>query len=70
MKAILKFNLPEESHEYGICTKASELYSVVLHIHERFRSILKHEDLPEDSKDEIEFGYLNKYPLLLLQHGY
>ena len=42
MKAVLKFNLPEDEHEYKLATSASGMYSVIHELDQYLRSIDKY----------------------------
>lgn len=44
MKAILKFTLPEEQHEFDCARLGEDANLAIWHINERCRSMLKHGD--------------------------
>jgi hypothetical protein len=47
MKAILKFNLPEENHEFSNAINGSNMKSILWEMKEYFRERLKYEELDE-----------------------
>lgn len=67
MKAILEFNLPEDSHEYGLCTSAHGMYNVICEMDQYLRSIYKNglDDINQDAAYNIR-KHLN---YLLSQEG-
>jgi len=48
MKAILKFNLPEENHEFSNATQGSNMRSVLWEFDQWLRSKVKYEDLNDE----------------------
>jgi hypothetical protein len=42
MKAILEFNLPEDSHEFKITSKATNMYSTLYNMDQWLRSNIKY----------------------------
>ena len=48
MKAILKFNLPEENHEFLNATQGAKMRSVLWEFDQWLRSKVKYEDLNDD----------------------
>jgi hypothetical protein len=50
MKAILKFNLPEDQEEYDLCNKASDMYGVIWEMMQWLRSETKY--APDDISDD------------------
>jgi hypothetical protein len=67
MKAILEFNLPEESVEWGIHKDAEKMYSVIWEMDQYLRSIYKNgvDDINQDAAYTIR-EHLN---YLLSQEG-
>lgn len=49
MKAILKFDLPEDRENYNHCNKAIDYYSALWDLDQWLRSEIKHQD-----KDELQ----------------
>ena len=51
MKAILKFNLPEESHEFDMATQGSAMHSVLWDMDQWLRRQTKYapDDMSEDT---------------------
>jgi hypothetical protein len=47
MKAILKFNLPEESHEFANAIHGAKMKSILWDLKEYYRSRLKYEELSD-----------------------
>lgn len=54
MKAILEFNLPEDSSEHLLAVSASELYSALCEIDRSLRNRIKHGDLSDETRAELE----------------
>ena len=50
MKAILKFNLPEEQSEFDLANNASKYYSVLWDLDQYLRNFVKY---PSDREDPI-----------------
>lgn len=48
MKAILKFDLPEESHEFANATQGAKMRSVLWEFNQWLRSKVKYEDLTDE----------------------
>lgn len=48
MKAILKFDLPEENHEFLNATQGAKMRSVLWEFDQWLRSKVKYEDLNDD----------------------
>lgn len=48
MKAILKFNLPEENHEFLNATQGSKMRSVLWEFDQWLRGKVKYEDLTDE----------------------
>lgn len=48
MKAILKYNLPEENHEFLNATQGAKMRSVLWEFDQWLRSKVKYEDLNDD----------------------
>lgn len=48
MKAILKFDLPEENHEFLNATQGANMRSVLWEFNEWLRTKVKYEDLNDD----------------------
>ena len=67
MKAILEFNLPEESVEWGIYKDAEKMYSVIWELDQYLRSIYRNglNDINQDAAYTIR-EHLN---YLLSQEG-
>lgn len=47
MEAILKFNLPEDSEEFAVASRAQDLYFVIYDLDQYLRSELKYKELDE-----------------------
>jgi hypothetical protein len=56
MKAILKFNLPEDNTEFELATQASNMYSVLWDLDQWLRSNTKYapDSMPEDEYKAYE----------------
>lgn len=54
MKATLEFNLPEDSSEHLLAVSASELYSALCLIDHTIRNLIKHGDLSDETRKELE----------------
>lgn len=56
MKAILKFNLPDEQHEYAMATQGSAMHSVLWDMDQWLRSQTKYapDDISEDTYKAFE----------------
>ena len=54
MKAILEFNLPEESHEFDMATQASKMHLVLWEMDQWLRAQCKYMPDDEYSKDKYE----------------
>ena len=56
MKAILKFNLPDDQHEYAMATQGSAMHSVLWDMDQWLRSQTKHapDDMSEDTYKAFE----------------
>ena len=50
MKAILKFNLPEEDHEFQMGTQGSKLHSILWEMDQYLRAKIKY--APDDMSDD------------------
>lgn len=48
MKVILKFNLPEENHEFANATQGSKMRSVLCEFDQWLRGKVKYEDLTDE----------------------
>ncbi len=48
MKAILKFNLPEDNHEFANATQGSKMRSVLWEFDQWLRGKVKYEDLTDE----------------------
>ena len=55
MKAILKFNLPEDSHDFANAINGVKMKSILWDMKEYFRDELKYKDL-----NEVEYKTLEK----------
>jgi hypothetical protein len=53
-KAILEFNLPEETIEHRLAVNAGNYYCVLWDIDQYLRSKLKHGDLKDEQYDVLE----------------
>jgi hypothetical protein len=56
MKAILKFDLPEEQHEFQLANEATAWHSVVWGVDQKLRHYLKYGDTfksPDEALEEI-----------------
>jgi hypothetical protein len=47
MKAILKFNLPDDQHEFELATQGGAMYSALWDISQELRTMTKYEELSE-----------------------
>jgi hypothetical protein len=54
MEAILKFNLPEENHEFECAAHGSEAIGIIDDMNNIFRAHLKHRDPDEEYKTPTE----------------
>ena len=56
MKAILKFNLPDDQHEYAMATQGSTMHSVLWDMDQWLRRQTKHapDDMSEDTYKAFE----------------
>jgi hypothetical protein len=54
MKAILKFNLPEENEEFEMASQASKLYYAVSEFDNFLRNKIKHSDLTDEQYNVYE----------------
>ena len=54
MKAILEFNLPEDQAQHLLAISAPELYSACVEVEQAIRSKLKHGDLSDETRAELE----------------
>jgi molecular chaperone GrpE (heat shock protein) len=54
MKAILKFDLPEEQEEFNDAVNGNAFKAVIWELDQWMRSQLKHEDLPDDVHDKVQ----------------
>jgi len=56
MKAILKFNLPDDQHEYAMATQGSAMHSVLWDMDQWLRSQTQHapDDMSEDTYKAFE----------------
>ena len=54
MKAILKFNLPEESHEFDMATQGASMHSVLWEMDQWLRAQYKYMPDNEHSEDKYE----------------
>jgi hypothetical protein len=43
-KAILEFNLPEEKDEFDMTNNVMKYYSIILHVGQQLRSIIKYDE--------------------------
>ena len=59
MKAILKFNLPEDQEEFNDATNGYNWKSVIQEFDEWARNILKHEKPPKISLGEVRLRLNN-----------
>lgn len=67
MKAILEFNLPDESVEWGIYKDAEKMHSVLWQLDQYLRSIDKY---GADGLDQIAAASIREHlHLLLSEHG-
>lgn len=54
MKAILEFNLPEDSHDFKLAVLSTSLYSSICDFSDELRTMWKHEDLEKyETKHEV-----------------
>ncbi len=54
MKAILKFELPEEQEEFNDAVNGSAFKTAIWELDQYMRSQLKHGDLPDDVHDKVQ----------------
>jgi hypothetical protein len=54
MKAILKFNLPDEQAEHYCAIKGQDMLNVLWELKAELRSMLKYGELPEDQYEIVE----------------
>ena len=54
MKAVLKFNLPEDEHEFYCANKGKDMFVVLWRIEQELRKLYKYEELNEDEWNIVE----------------
>ena len=54
MKAILQFNLPEESHEYLNASQGAQMKSILWDVDQWLRAKLKYEELTDGQYDAFK----------------
>ena len=54
MKAILKFDLPEEQEEFNDAVNGNAFKTVIWELDQYMRSQLKHGDLPDDVHEKVQ----------------
>lgn len=54
MKALLKFNLPDDQHEFDLAVQSLNMYSALWDISQELRTITKYEELDEVQGDLVE----------------
>jgi molecular chaperone GrpE (heat shock protein) len=54
MKAILKFDLPEEQEEFNDAVNGNAFKAVIWELDQWMRSQLKHGDLPDDVHEKVQ----------------
>ena len=54
MKAVLKFNLPEDQAEFDFAVQGSKMYSALWDISQELRTLWKYEELKEEEWDMVE----------------
>ena len=69
MKAILKFELPEEEPEFKIALMGSEYYSVLWNLDQHLRSCLKHNNTLTDEEYNKVNELREKLHDLMSEHG-
>lgn len=68
MEAILRFNLPKDSEEFAVMSKAQDLYFVVYDLEQYLRSELKYKELDEATYEAYE-SIRDKLYDILEYHG-
>lgn len=68
MEAVLKFNLPEDSEEFAVASKAQDLYFVIYDLDHYLRSELKYKELDEATYKAYE-NIRDKLYDILEYHG-
>jgi hypothetical protein len=65
MKAILKFNLPEEADDFKLATQSSDMYSVLWELDQWLRKKIRYsEDMSEDTYTAYEDCRKQLYELM------
>lgn len=54
MEGILKFNLPEENHDFKLAVNASSWYAVLWDIDQSLRNKIKYGNLGEDVENALQ----------------
>ena len=64
MKAVLKFNLPEDQAEFDFAVQGSKMYSALWDISQELRTLWKYEELSEEEWKIVERIRDNFYDIL------
>ena len=67
MKAVLKFNLPEDQAEFDFATQGGKMYSALHELSQELRTLWKYEELNEQEWDMVE-RIRNKFYEILDDH--
>jgi hypothetical protein len=54
MKAVLKFNLPDEQHDFDLAIQGGKMYSALWDISQELRAIWKYEELSDEEFKMVE----------------
>jgi hypothetical protein len=54
MKAVLKFNLPDEQHDFDLAIQGGKMYSALWDISQELRTLWKYEELNDDEFKIVE----------------
>jgi len=64
MKAVLKFDLPEDKEEFGMAVKGSRYYCAIWDMYNCLRTKLKHEELDDREAMIIQQMYKKFFEIL------
>ena len=54
MKAVLKFNLPDDQHEFDMAVQGGKMYLALWDISKELRTLWKYEELSEEEWNMVE----------------
>lgn len=67
-KAILEFNLPDDSHEFNAATKAIDFWLILMDIKDSYRTKLKYGNYTEDQQKLLE-ELQDEFYMMFENHG-